>query len=181
MTYECQADVDGPTGRDAQEVDMASKRALTKTTRRDLLRIGAAGAVGAGVGLAAKPEVAQAVVGSGLAYHVHGLFTFVGTTNRQRVSLFVSGPPGNMSGYGWDTPEDENNVAGACFYTLQGEAFGTSLDLTGRGLFANDARNLAGIVAVQADFNTGEVTWSFQRVGAPSAFVAKGIGTVVRI
>jgi hypothetical protein len=73
MTCECQADVDGLTGVNAQEAEMASKRALTKTTRRDLLRMGAAGTVAAGIGLAAKTEVAQAAVGSGLAYHVHGI------------------------------------------------------------------------------------------------------------
>jgi hypothetical protein len=86
-----------------------------------------------------------------------------------------------MSGYGWDTAEDENNVAGACFYTLQGEAFGSTLDLTGRVLLVSNTLDLAAIITVQADFNTGEVTWSLQRLTAPSAAVAKGIGTVVRI
>ena len=161
---------------------MASNPRKT-ATRRDLLKIGAAGAIGAGLASGTKPSVAEAAVGSGLAYQVHCFSLTNPATGARgpRISAFVSGPPGDLSGYGWDTGPNEDIVGGACFWTVVGTAFGKRLDLTGRVLLANDPTALAAIITMQADFDSGECTWSLQRLNAPPAVVNKGVGTVVRI
>jgi len=159
---------------------------MEKTSRRKLLKAGAAGAVGAGLGLAATAGVANAAPAGGRRIHIHGTLPRIDPPPPPEgvfisISLAVDGPRDDLSGAGWDTGTNPATVAGACYYNQAGSVHGHSVELSGNVLLANNPANLAAEIRTVADLSTGEITWSLTRQPGqpPGGGVFQGTGTVV--
>jgi len=126
-----------------------------KVDRKQLVKVGAGGALALGVlGAGASPAAADDGDddGDGLQVHVHGNLRGYGATAstvRLAVSFDVFGRANSLAGAGWDggTGTDPTGLVpggpwprgpvGACYYTGSGSLGGNTLTLVGRSLFTN--------------------------------------------
>lgn len=143
---------------------------MRKSTRRNLLKVGAASTVAAGLALSGRSnaEAAEAVK----VVNIHG--TVVGPAGEVKISITVEGPRDDLSGDAWDFAPGADPASGACYYTQEGSADSESVELSGIVLFSNTPAFLNAPVTTVANFKTGEITWTF------AGFVFTGTGTVVQ-
>ena len=174
---------------------------MGKTSRRQVLKGGAGGVLAAAaLSIGASPAHAQG--SRGLRVHIHGVLLRGAVT--LPVSIDVAGRSDDLAGAGWDAgtgttgsgmlpggPPPAGPV-GACYYTASGQLEGDVVTLVGRSLFTNrslatadtedpgksDTRADGRLIAVTANLDTGEITWSLTVPGdTPSPFT--GIGVVM--
>jgi len=175
---------------------------MAKTSRRQILRGGAGGALAlAGLSAGASPVRAQGR--HGLVIHIHGVLVNAAGVHLP-ISIDVAGRPDDLAGAGWDAgtgttgsgmlpggPPPAGPV-GACYYTAAGQLVGDVVTLQGRSLLTNrplstqdaedpgksDTRADGRIMDAMADVDTGEIMWSLTVPGAsPVPFT--GFGVVV--
>lgn len=147
-----------------------------KTSRRDLLKVGAAGTAAAGLGLVAGPGVGEAATWGVKVVNIHGtVFNPDPTLGEVKISITVEGPRDDLSGDAWDfVPAAADPASGACYYTQEGSANSETVELSGIVLFSGTPGFLNAPVTTVANFKTGEITWTF------AGFVFTGTGTVVQ-
>lgn len=173
---------------------------MARTSRRQLLKSGAGGAV-ALAALAGGATSARAQGRHGIQVHIHGVLTNVANpAGKLAISIDVAGSPDDLAGAGWDggtiagpagmVPAGDWPVGpqGACYYTASGALDGDTVVLQGRSLFTNrpavafgdveepgrsDTRADGRIMNATANVHTGEITWSLSPAGA--AFAGEGL------
>lgn len=175
---------------------------MAKTSRRQILKGGASGAVTLAA-LAAGASPAQAQARRGLAIHIHGVLVNAAGVQLP-VSIDVAGSPDDLAGAGWDAGTGTTGMGmlpggpppagpvGACYYTAAGHLAGDVVTLQGRSLLTNrslatqdaedpgksDTRADGRIMDAMANVDTGEIVWSLTVPGAtPVPFT--GFGVVV--
>ena len=151
---------------------------MGKTTRRELLKGGVAGAAA----VAAIPftnSIVFASEGSHVLVHVHArvqnpdpsigaVDINVDVAGRRQ----LDGSLPALSGAGWDTADaDAPDQSGACYFSQRGKLEGPEVKLHGRVFFFNDPANKGASVTTTANLKTGEITWTFDVF----AFTGKGV------
>lgn len=108
---------------------------MPKKSRRELLKkLGSAGAVVAGLGLAGATGV-DAGHSEMNRVHIHGRLPRLDASGPAFVvDATAYGPLENLTGYAWRTHEDPN-VVSACYYAQAGFVRGNIIYLEGRVLF----------------------------------------------
>ena len=150
---------------------------MEDTARRDLLKVGAAGMVAAGLALAPRPSSADDDSAQGRGVHIHGTLDPGGV----QISITVNGRRSNLSGAGWDVDaEGADRAKGACYYSQEGAVHRGTVELSGIVLFSNTPDFLNARVTTEAHFSTGAITWMFQGLTDKEPFVFTGTGTVIR-
>ena len=151
------------------------------TTRRDLLKVGAAGTLAAGLTIAGAAG-AQADERDRRGFHIHGTLDGIGPAAGfvSVINTDVAGRVGDLSGAGWDfDPTVTPPSLTACYFVQQGAVNKHRITVSGKVLFANDPVNLDAQVTTEADLSTGQITWTFTLTTGDS-FVFEGAGTVIR-
>jgi hypothetical protein len=159
--------------------------------RRDLLKLGAAGSLAAGVATLTQTGAAAAAPKTVGGVHLHATLkettdsTFGGSLDRI-ISIDVFGADDDLSGSGWDadvgadvTHPEQGDVS-QCYFTQRGTLQGDTLTLVGRTLFATLPPDIGAKVTTTANLAAGEVRWVFERPAGPP-FIFEGKGTVARI
>jgi hypothetical protein len=155
---------------------------MSKFSRRDLLKAGAAGTVAAG--LSAAGGVGPALAGSDddgdnpQGFQIHGSVSGPGSPVPLLISITVHGPVDDLSGDGWDVPDGGDisaDVIGACYYSQAGKIRRGRVLLSGAVFFANEPPSLGAEVTTVANLSTGRIKWTF------AGFEFTGTGTVVRV
>jgi hypothetical protein len=159
--------------------------------RRDILKLGAGGALAAGAlgALAgAGPAAAQAASTKVGGIHIHASLKQIegpfGTFGRI-VNATVYGTDDDLNGSGWDAnPVEQGSHDPAapdrtqCFWTARGSVDGDTVKLKGRNLFWQNAGDDGAPVVVEASLATGKIRW--ETTPHQGTFVFEGIGSVVR-
>jgi hypothetical protein len=157
--------------------------------RREILKLGATGALAAGTlgALAgAAPAAAQAKVGG---VHIHASLKQIqgpfGDFGRI-IDATVYGPDDDLNGSGWDAnpvSQGSNEPAAPdrtqCFWTARGTVEGDTLKLEGRNLFWQNAGDDGAPVTVEANLVTGKIKW--ETTPTQGTFIFEGTGSVARI
>ena len=153
---------------------------MDKISRKDLLKAGAVSTVAA-VGLAGALSPAEAAAGGG-GVQIHGTLTIVSgpASGSFPISITVHGPAENLSGSGWDSPPG-SAVSLACYYTQAGSVHGHMVSLSGNVLLSNTPAFLGSEVTTEANFATGEITWTFALPAGGPVFVLTGTGVVAHV
>jgi hypothetical protein len=177
---------------------------MDRLNRRDVIKMGAAGAGGAALaGLATRGAGPASAAGT-RGLHIHGTVTFVSATPGAHsmngmggmggmggmmtpdyhhvINIDVWGPDSDVSGIGWGAttePNDLNQPAYPdglqCIYTQRGSIVGDVVRLKGRMLFSG-APDQGNHILTEANLATGHIRW----IG-DDLFILEGTGVVMRL
>lgn len=160
------------------------------SSRRALLRAGAAGVLGLGVSSASRSAAAQTWptnrVGGSRRVHIDGVLDRVpgsGGPARLAVSVTVDGPEDALCGSGWTMappPVAPAVPVAPIYFTQVGVLTGDSVKLVGRGLFSSIVPCVGAEIEVTAGLVDGFITFRCMCVD-PSIpdWRLNGVGTVV--
>lgn len=126
-------------------------------TRKDLLKVGAGGAVAAST-LGASSVASGSSDAEAMFVHIDGIVT--GAEGTLKIDIDVAGTTRDLRGEGWDVDPEENHPT-ACIFVQSGSMRGDTVDVEGRVIFANDAANFGALVKTQADAKSGHIDWDF--------------------
>jgi len=177
--------------------------ALESFDRRNMLRLGAAGAALAGLGVSrAAPASANSVVSKGIHLHAtllvlddapggptirsSGTLPGLGIELHFNINIEVWGPDSDLSGTGWGALSDQNDPkqtarvdATQRVFTQRGSLDGDIVRLKGRMLFSYVPGDVGGPILTEANLATGHIR--FIAGNTASSATLEGTGVVIRI
>jgi hypothetical protein len=172
--------------------------------RRNILKLGAAGAALAGFAVSrAAPAAADSVAFRGVHLHAtllvlddlpggpsvrrnSGTLPGLGVNLRFNINIEVWGPDSDLSGTGWGALADQHDPkqtsridATQRVFTQRGALDGDVLRLTGRMLFSYVPGDVGGPIVTEANLTTGHIR--FIAGNTASSATLEGTGVVIRI
>jgi hypothetical protein len=177
---------------------------MDRFNRRDVIKMGAAGAGGAALAGLATRGAARASAAGTSGVHIHGsvllitatpggppggmaaMMRAMGPDYHHVINIDVWGPDSDVSGIGWGATAESNDLTQPtrvdgvqCIFSQRGAIVGDVVRLKGRMLFSGAPGDEGGAIITEANLATGHIRFT----GSDGAitFLLEGPGVVMRI